>query len=148
MTEEEAKRKLKKAEFIGGVICSSILSIFFFVFAILLRLTDMPARKLEYYVENEIYREFEAFDEYEEYGYPIIQIEEIKTQQNLIEENVDWKIYKAQTLWMIDDSGGGIIKQEYICFVCYKFVRGKLGEKGYYAILDCDIAKIITEEQP
>ena len=121
------------------VILYAIILLFFVLIVIPTAIMNKPEKQLEYYVAQEIQTDLP--EEVRNYDECVFELKEIKEQRKVLDEGADWKIYDVK-FRCVDEESETITVKEYVAFVYYKFVVGKYFRNGYYAILDCDLAKV------
>lgn len=144
MIENEYKVVKLKTKFgdssIFWVIFYAVCFLMFFVVVVLpVSIMNSPEKQLEYYVAQEI--DSDLPEEVKDYDEVVFDLQEIKEQRKVLDEGADWKVFSVK-FRCIDEESETITTKDYVAFVYYKFVVGKYFRNGYFAILDCDLAKV------
>lgn len=134
-----AERRFWESSTFWLVFYMSLASFMFLLFILPAIIMANPENKLEYYVAQEI--ETDLPEEVRSYDGIVFDLQEIKEQRKVLDEGAEWKVYSVK-FRCLDEESKTITNKDYVAFVYYKFVKGEYYRKGYYAILDCDLAKV------
>lgn len=137
---KKIKPKFYETSTFWFILYAVVISLFFLLFVLPVSIMNSADEKLEYYVAQEI--DTDIPEELRDYDEVVFELEEIKEQRKVLDDGADWKIYNVKFRCVNEDSRVVVVK-DYVAFVYYKFVIGSYFEKGYYAILDCDLVAVV-----